>query len=46
MTQVIIKRLNELLAKAKKGKTKKVPTKYNRFLFVSDECLGLSRSIL
>lgn len=27
MTQVNLKRLNELLAKAKKGKVKKVPTK-------------------
>ena len=27
MTKVNIQRLNELLAKAKKGKTKKVPTK-------------------
>ena len=27
MTQVNIQRLNELLAKAKKGKTKKIPVK-------------------
>ena len=46
MTKVIIQRLNELLAKAKKGKTKKVLTKYNRFVFLSDECFGFSRSIL
>ena len=46
MTKVIIQRFTELLAKANKVINKKVPTNINRFVLLSDECFGFSRSIL